>query len=334
MKVNSRILGVTIGLITAVVLAGCSASKDSSSSASSAPTASATATATATATAAAKLTQIAGIVNVWKNPGSVVATALPLGDGNTSTTTSAAGSVFACRAGDAAVGGSQVTGPWITGKTWNSTTKLAVQGSKSWPEATFSTSVSGSARKFTTKNLPVGGLTGTFPIAKTDPAYTYDGNPNTIGSTNAKTISITTTPTVAATPNCLTNGAIGIMLNGVVFFNALDGPGRDAAANEVQDLCQGHPESHGQYHYHDVSTCVSSKVTSNSDIIGWAYDGYPLVVERDAAGNLPNNADLDVCHGRTSPIMVDGKLVTQYHYSATLEYPYTLGCYRGVSTQR
>jgi hypothetical protein len=55
------------------------------------------------------------------------------------------------------------------------------------------------------------------------------------------------------------------------------------------------------------------------------------VVERDAAGNLPNNADLDVCHGRTSPILEDGEIVTTYHYDATLEYPYTVGCFHGTN---
>jgi hypothetical protein len=38
------------------------------------------------------------------------------------------------------------------------------------------------------------------------------------------------------------------------------------------------------------------------------------VVERDAAGDLPTNADLDECHGRTSPILLDGEVVTMYHY--------------------
>ena len=66
-------------------------------------------------------------------------------------------------------------------------------------------------------------------------------------------------------------------------------------------------------------------------MVGWAYDGYPIVVERDAAGNLPTDADLDECHGRTGPVLVDGQVVTTYHYSATLEFPYTLGCFHGTS---
>jgi hypothetical protein len=53
-------------------------------------------------------------------------------------------------------------------------------------------------------------------------------------------------------------------------------------------------------------------------------------VERNAAGNLPTDADLDACHGRTSMVLFNGKIVSMYHYDATLEYPYTVGCYEGT----
>jgi hypothetical protein len=36
-----------------------------------------------------------------------------------------------------------------------------------------------------------------------------------------------------------------------------------------------------------------------------------------------SNADLDECHGHEH-----GSL--GYHYHATIEYPYTVGCYRGT----
>lgn len=41
---------------------------------------------------------------------------------------------------------------------------------------------------------------------------------------------------------------------------------------------------------------------------------------------------LDGCHGRTSPVAWDGETVDLYHYVATAEYPYTVGCYRGTPT--
>ena len=67
-----------------------------------------------------------------------------------------------------------------------------------------------------------------------------------------------------------------------------------------------------------------------STVVGFAHDGFPIVVERDARGNLPTNADLDRCHGRTSTIVLDGKKVEMYHYSATYEFPYFIGCYAGT----
>ena len=43
-------------------------------------------------------------------------------------------------------------------------------------------------------------------------------------------------------------GMVGIALNGVVVYNVLDDAGRDVAAYEVQDRCDGHPQGSGEYH--------------------------------------------------------------------------------------
>ena len=84
------------------------------------------------------------------------------------------------------------------------------------------------------------------------------------------------------------------------------------------------------YHYHNVPSCLRDAAEGPSTVVGWAKDGFPIVVERDSSGALPTNADLDECHGRTSDVMVDGELVSTYHYSATLEVPYFIGCYKGT----
>jgi len=42
------------------------------------------------------------------------------------------------------------------------------------------------------------------------------------------------------------------------------------------------------------------------------------------------NADLDECHGHTSEIVWDGVAQQMYHYNATAEYPYTVGCFKGT----
>ncbi len=119
------------------------------------------------------------------------------------------------------------------------------------------------------------------------------------------------------------------MNDGVVLFNSLDDAGLDAVAHETQDSCDGHPSGGEIYHYHNVSNCTIEKETGASTLVGYALDGFGIYVERDSDGNLPTNADLDECHGRTSEVMWDGELKTMYHYSATHEYPYTVGCFMG-----
>jgi hypothetical protein len=70
-----------------------------------------------------------------------------------------------------------------------------------------------------------------------------------------------------------------------------------------------------------------------STLVGYALDGCGIYLERDSHGNLPTDADLDVCHGRTSAVPWDGKTVVMCHHDVTLEYPYTLGCYHGTPAQ-
>jgi len=59
-------------------------------------------------------------------------------------------------------------------------------------------------------------------------------------------------------------------------------------------------------------------------------DGYGIYAERDPRGDLLTNASLDACHGRTSTVTWNGKKKKLYHYDATLEYPYTVGCFHGT----
>ena len=65
-------------------------------------------------------------------------------------------------------------------------------------------------------------------------------------------------------------------------------------------------------------------------LVGYALDGFGIYVVKDAAGNLPANAALDACHGTTSLVRWNGKQARIYHYVATLEYPYSVGCFHGT----
>ena len=318
-------LATAFGLAGVVLAAGCGLSP--STPTSSAPTtdgASSTTSSTSTTSGSGDT-----ITNTWVGPPADL-TKLPIGTSHVSTTRTAVGGVFACDSGNPNGGGAGRPGPWIneaTG-TWNANEKVSVQGSVAWPMARYSEAVEGIVRKISSNGLPVDEVTGNFPIAASDPAYAYDGNPNSIAATTVSK-SLPVAPAAAAAPGCLGKGPIGVLKNGVVLFAPLDERNRDAVVYETQDDCDGHPQQQSQYHYHDVPSCVVAAATGTSTVVGFAYDGYPIVVERNAAGELPTNADLDVCHGRTSPVLLDGNVVTTYHYSATHEFPYSLGCYHG-----
>jgi hypothetical protein len=124
---------------------------------------------------------------------------------------------------------------------------------------------------------------------------------------------------------------VGILLSGAVLFNALDAPGRDAVAHETQDSCQGHPQEAGVYHYHSLSSCVKDETgpDGHSKLLGYAVDGFGIFGHKDRGGRTLTSADLDECHGHTHVIDWDGKRVRMYHYHATWDFPYTVGCLRG-----
>lgn len=220
-------------------------------------------------------------------------------------------------------------GPWLNSDgTWDMTKKVTVDGSTKWPNANLSVSVSGADRVIMGNALPINGATGTYPVASTDDAYNYDRNPNTI---RAQTISvkIPAQPKVNATPQCV-GGEVGISLDGPAIFSSIDAGGRDAQAYEIQDVCSGHPERTGTYHYHGLSAC-SDKTRQ----FGWSLDGFAIWGSVDPATGIEwTNDELDECHGVTSEITLDGKKVTTYHYVANDQYPYTVGCYRGTPSAR
>jgi hypothetical protein len=262
--------------------------------------------------------------------GAINPAAIPLGDGYVSTSPKV-GYVDSCMTSFGGIGGAQVVGPWINTrkKTWDSVTKINVQGSVRWPQASFSVKVSGSTRRITGNDLPIDHTTGTFPIASADPAYAYDRNPNRIVAQHISW-SLPSHPVAAARPSCTSGGAIGILNDGVLLFNALDGQGRDAGAHEVLDACGEHPQMGDMLHHHAVPACLMQTATGRSTLVGYAADGYGIYIERTASGSLLTNTDLDACHGRTSRVRWNGKMQSVYHYDATLEYPYTVGCFHGT----
>ncbi|MCZ6763678.1 MAG: YHYH protein [Alphaproteobacteria bacterium] len=169
-------------------------------------------------------------------------------------------------------------------------------------------------------------VTGIFPVQRASVAFQYDRNPNSIMAQSLR-YEIPKEPQFADAPSCLPMGTIGVAATGAVFFNALDAPGRDAVANEIFDLCEGHPQRQGLYHYHHASPCFAQGVENeHSPLAGYALDGFRIYGRRGENGAFATNAALDACHGHIGSVPDAAEI---YHYHLTEEFPYTLGCFTG-----
>ncbi len=256
---------------------------------------------------------------------------LPLGDGNISTAPEV-GNVYACQTRFGG-GGAFRDGAWIGGDTWDSDLKPVVDGAVDWPSE-ISISLEGDNRIVRSNNLP-DHPTGVFGIQPSDDAYAYDRNPNQIRAQDIL-LTLPANPTAASEEGCVPMGMIGFATSGAAIYNALDALGRDAAAHEIQDACNGHPERSGQYHYHDLSACLSdtrSEANGHSDLLGYALDGFGIYGLYGEDGEVITNDDLDACHGHVHEVMWDGQPTEIYHYHFTQEYPYTIGCFHGTPVQ-
>ena len=286
----------------------------------SAPTSTTTGTSTKTSTS----------TKPTANASTIDRTRLVLGDGKTSNVPTPS-MVFSCQGGASAKSSGNAR-PWLNGDgTWNAKLKPTVQGDVMWSAARATWGIANGQRTLAGTGLPSHG-TGVFPIASSDPVFTYDRNPNSIRA-QTLSISVALKPQLAATPSCLSGGAIGYTLGGVALFNGFDADQRDAPAHEIQDKCGGHPEKNGSYHYHNLSACLENAGSGHSAIIGFAMDGFAIFGVRGESGAELTNADLDECHGHTHEVTIDGAKVSQYHYHATAVFPYLLGCFRGTPTR-
>ena len=87
-------------------------------------------------------------------------------------------------------------------------------------------------------------------------------------------------------------GATGIALNGVAIYGGAVNQeckkvdtGDDTSEWVSFDMCTGHAQQMGEYHYHFAPSCLIAQATSSnaptgdaaghSPQIGWSYDGDP-----------------------------------------------------------
>ena len=254
---------------------------------------------------------------------------LPLGDNHYALGGPRKGYIYLCHPMRGQRGGGGKDGPWIHGDTWNINEKTSVQGQVSWGNAVFSNQAQGDTRQIEGNGLPVSHATGIFPIQPNDPASAYDRNPNSIAPQDVRE-TLPLNPTYTDPPYCM-GMEVGYMLSGVPLFNGFDAGLRDAAAHEVQDSCQGHPQVSGEYHYHSLSSCLGD--AGIKTVIGYALDGFPITGPMVTKNSYLTTDDLDICHGLTSEIVEDGVKKITYHYVMTMDFPYSVSCFRGKPTR-
>jgi hypothetical protein len=263
--------------------------------------------------------------------GNVDLRSLPLGDQQYSSSPQK-GKIELCNAGQLQPTNDTTVFPWVHGKTWDLTQKVFVSGAVSWPTAAFTNQVQGSTRVLSGNDLPVGHTTGTFPVKSTDPAAPYRPNPGSIAASTF-TLRLPATPKTAARPGCM-GGDVGVTTDGVALLDGFDANGRDAAAQEVQDACFGHPNQAG-YHRHAIPLCLlNDSGTGHSPLLGYALDGFGIYGPRGDHGKVLTTDQLDACHGTTDTITWNGKKVRMYHYVFTWQFPYTVSCFRGTPATR
>jgi len=140
------------------------------------------------------------------------------------------------------------------------------------------------------------------------------------------------------------NGQIGVLVNGVVLFNAGDAMTynnggiwhRNAQYFEAVgfDTSGGHPAPGGSYHYHiNMKKLYSANASQHSPLVGYMFDGYPVYgsyaysntngtggIRRMKTGYRKRN----ITERTTLP---DGTVLQPSQYGPAINSTYPLGCF-------
>ena len=124
-------------------------------------------------------------------------------------------------------------------------------------------------------------------------------------------------------------GAIGVATNGVIFFNPFDHIFETDAVWRL-DRCCGHPSPQQQYHYHKYPVCVktpwSDEGQAHSNIIGFAFDGFPVYGPYESKGLLAKDDTRNPLNDFN--LHEDADRGPHYHVTPG-EYPHIIGGYWG-----
>lgn len=162
-----------------------------------------------------------------------------------------------------------------------------------------------------------------------DPRYTpYNGankrfhrNPNRIRECEWE-LRIPLHPKKAAYHRATPMGPMGVALNGVPLFNQY-AAGRSPLTREANSFDQfnGHPQRHGEYHYH-VEPAYITQEKGKDALVGFLLDGFPVYGPIEN-GQKVLESDLDEFHGHTHPTKDFPEGI--YHYHVTDQDPYING---------
>lgn len=144
-------------------------------------------------------------------------------------------------------------------------------------------------------------------------------------------------PVMAETPTDLgTVAKVGVALDGVPIF--ADAPSIQSTGNmPALDLCGGHIDPGGWYHWHatatDIDTAFHTEGVSAScglpqdrtALFGYGFDGFAIYGSAEFNGDAPTG--LDACNGHIGATSQDGAPV--YHYHASESFPNLPGCLVG-----
>lgn len=146
-------------------------------------------------------------------------------------------------------------------------------------------------------------------------------------------------PVIADTPTDLgTVSKVGVAFDGVPIF--ADAPSvLDTGHMPALDVCGGHIDPGGWYHWHATATDIDTVLEGEglkadcglaqdaSAPFGYAFDGFPIIGSLEADGSAPKG--LDQCNGHVGPTA----LGETYHYHAAETFPNLPPCLVGVVAQ-
>ena len=138
-------------------------------------------------------------------------------------------------------------------------------------------------------------------------------------------------PSIAATPTDVTDGPIGIAVNGVPIFNPCKQGGCQNGDTKMLgelDICNGHAGRADDYHYHAAPTCMMADQPAqywDTHPLGWALDGFAIFGYNDAACSTATRDA--ICGGNP---LGNTNAPEGYSYHVTNAAPYVMSCLRGT----